>query len=161
MNSAREIILISIVIGFVLFSNLDALNREQKNVEAAIWELEEHYWNCWIKEDMEGYMSLLHEDFMGWASSLETPGDKKAAREFVQNFWSQIKLFAFEMKPCAIKIVDDTALVHYFLLWKDEDENQIGNSYRITHTWLKQGGTWQVIGGMSSEIKNKLEPRPN
>jgi len=161
MKSVRQIIIISIVIGFGFLSNLDALDREQKNDEATIWELEERYWDCWIKEDMEGYMSLLHEDFMGWASSLETPGDKKAAREFVQNFWSQIKLFAFEMKPCTIKIIGDTALVHYILLLKDEDGNQIGNSYRITHTWLKQGGIWQILGGMSSEIKNKPGQRPN
>lgn len=157
MKSAGQIIILSIVIGFGFFGNLDALNQAQKNDEAAIWKLEEHYWNCWIKKDIEGYMSLLHEDFMGWASSLETPGDKEAAREFVQNFWSQIQLFAIEMKPCAIKIVDDVALVHYFLLLKDEDGNQMGNSYRITHTWLKQGRIWQILGGMSSEIKTGQE----
>jgi ketosteroid isomerase-like protein len=157
MKSVRQIIVISIVLGFGLFGNLEALNQAHKNAEATIWELEERYWDCWIKEDMEGYMSLLHEDFMGWASSLETPGDKKAAREFVQNFWSQIKLFAFEMKPCTIRIIDDVALVHYFLLWKDENGNQIGNSYRITHTWLKQAGIWQILGGMSSEIKTEQE----
>ncbi len=155
MRPLRLIIVLSIVAGFGFFSNLEALNEEHKNAEAAIWELEEQYWNYWIKKDMEGYMSLLHEEFMGWASSLEMPGDKKAAREFVQNFWFQIKLFAFEMKPCAIKIIDDTALIHYFLLLKDEDGNQIGNSYRITHTWLKQTGIWQILGGMSSEVKNK------
>jgi ketosteroid isomerase-like protein len=155
MRPLRQIIIISIVIGFGFLGNLDAFNQAHKNVEATIWGLEERYWNCWIKEDVEGYMSLLHEDFMGWASSLEMPGDKKAARKFVQNFLSQIKLFAFEMKPCAIKIIDDTALVHYFLLLKDEDGNQIGNRYRITHTWLKQAGIWQILGGMSSEIENK------
>lgn len=162
MKSAKQIIVISIVLGFGLFGNLEALNQAHKNAEGTIWELEEQYWNYWVKEDMEGYMSLLHEDFMGWASSLETPGDKKAARKFVQNFWSQIKLSAFEIKPCAIKIIDDdVALVHYFLLLKDEEENQIGNSYRITHTWVKQGGIWQILGGMSSEIKNKPGQRPN
>jgi hypothetical protein len=78
MKSARQIIVLSVVIGFGFVSNLDALNRENK-------------------------------------------------------------------------------LVHYFLLWKDEDGNQIGNSYRVTHTWVEQGGIWQIIGGMSAEIKNKQE----
>lgn len=64
-------------------------------------------------------MSLLHEDFLGWASSLEIPGDKKAAKEFVQNFWTQIKLAAFEMKPAGIKIIDDVAVVHYVLTWQE------------------------------------------
>jgi hypothetical protein len=62
MNSVKQIILISIVIGFGFLSNLEALDQGHKNAEATIWKLEEHYWNCWINEDMEGYMSLLHAD---------------------------------------------------------------------------------------------------
>ena len=152
MKFYQQIIIISIVIGLGLFNYLDALDQKGLDPEREVWQLEERYWEYWIQKDIEGYMSLLHEDFIGWPSSLEMPGDKKAARQFVQNFWTQIKLFAFEMKPAAIKIIDDVAVVHYFLFWKDEDGHQVGNRYRLTHTWMKQGGIWQVIGGMSSEI---------
>jgi len=159
MKSLKQIIIVSFFIGFGLFNSLGALNQEYPDVEKEIWQVEERYWECWIKGDIEGYMSLLHEDFIGWPSSLEMPGDKTAAREFVQNFWTQIKLFAFEMKPAGIKIIDNVAVVHYFLVWKDENGNQVGNRYRITHTWMKQEGNWQVIGGMSSKINDKVDMR--
>jgi len=157
MKSSKHIIIISIVIGFGLINNLSSINQEYSDAEKKVWQLEERYWEYWINKDIEGYLSLLHEDFLGWASSLELPGDKKASREFVQKFWTQIKLFAFEMKPTAIKIIDDVAVVHYFLIWKDKDGNQVGSRYRITHTWMKQGGKWQVIGGMSSVTNDKID----
>ncbi len=58
MKSPRQIIVKSIVIGFGLFNYLSALNQEQKNAEAVIWELEERYWNCWIEEDIVGLLSM-------------------------------------------------------------------------------------------------------
>lgn len=157
MKSSKQIILIPIVIGLGLFNNLGAVNQEYSEAEKKVWNVEERYWECWINKDIEGYLSLLHEDFLGWASSLELPGDKKAAREFVQNFWTQIELLAFEMKPAGIKIIDDVAVVHYFLIWKDKDGNQVGSMYRITHTWMKQGEKWQLIGGMSSILNDKID----
>ncbi len=156
MKSSKHIILISIVIGFGLFNNLGAINQASSDEEKKVWQFEEKYWEYWLKKDIEGYLSLLHENFLGWPSSLELPGDKKAAREFVQNFWTQIELFAFEMKPAGVTIIDDVAVVHYFIIGKDKDGNPVGNRYRITHTWMKQGGKWQVIGGMSSVTNDKI-----
>ena len=157
MKSLKQIIIVFIFFGFGLFNSLGALYQEYSDTEKEIWQLEEKYWECWIKGDMESYLSLLHEDFLGWASSLEVPGDKKAAREFVQNFWSQIRLFAFEMKPAGIKIIDNVAMVHYFLALKDENGNQVGDRYRIIHTWMKQGRNWQLLGGMSYVISDKVD----
>lgn len=155
MKASRLIIVISIVIGFSLFNNLAALNQEYSEAERKIWQLEEKYWEYWINKDMEGYLSLLHDGFIGWPSQLELPSDKKSAREFVQNFWNQIEFIALEMKPAAIKIIDGVAVVHFFLIMKDEAGNRVGSRYRITHTWIKQGGKWQVMGGMSSAINDK------
>jgi ketosteroid isomerase-like protein len=153
MKPSKQIVFISIVIGLGLINNLGAARQEYLDTEKKVWQLEERYWECWINEDLEGYMSLLHEGFLGWPSSLELPSDKKAARGFVQNFWAQAKLFAFEMKPAGIRVVDDVAVVHYFVIGKDKDGNPVGSGYRITHTWKKQGGKWQVLGGMSSAAK--------
>lgn len=157
MKTFIKIIVISILIGFGLFNNLGALNQEYSEAEKEIWQLEAKYWECWINKDMEGYLSLLHDGFIGWPSQLELPGDKKSARKFVQNFWNQVKLFGFDMKPAAIKIVDGVAIVHYFVNGKDEAGNRVGSKYRITHTWIKQRGKWKVMGGMSSVVSDKID----
>jgi len=119
MKSSKQIILISIVIGFGLFNNLGAIIQAYSDEEKKVWQLEEKYWEYWIKKDIEGYLSLLHEDFLGWP--------------------------------------DDVAVVHFFIIGKDKDGNPVGSRYRITHTWMKQGGKWQVIGGMSSVTNDKID----
>lgn len=157
MKAFRKIIVISIVIGYALFNNLGALNQDYSDTEKKIWQLEEKYWEHWINKDMEGYLSLLHDGFIGWPSQLEMPSGKKSAQKFVQDFWNQVKLFGFDMKPAAIKIIDGVAIVHYFVNGKDEAGNRVGSRYRITHTWIKQGGKWQVMGGMSSAVNDKID----
>ncbi|NIM90697.1 MAG: hypothetical protein GTO17_07080 [Candidatus Aminicenantes bacterium] len=61
------------------------------------------------------------------------------------------------MKPIAIKIIDGVAIVHYFVNGKDEAGHRVGNRYRITHTWIKRGGKWKVMGGMSSVVNDKMD----
>ncbi len=152
MKTRLRLIVISIGIGFGLLCIQGAPNQKHLDLEKQIWQLEESYWEYWIKGDIESYLSLLHEVFIGWPSSAEKPRDKKAAREFVQNYLAQTKPFAFEIKPDAIRVITNVSIVHYTLIWKDKGGNQIGDSYRITHTWLEQEGNWKVIGGMSSKM---------
>jgi hypothetical protein len=155
MNACLRLIIISIVIGFGFLSSQGSPNQKQLDLEKQIWQLEEDYWEYLIKGDLEGYLFLLHEDFIGWPSSIEIPRDKNAAREFIQNYLAQTRPFGFEMKPAAIRIITNVSIVHYSLIWKDKEGNQIGDSYRITHTWMEQEGYWKVIGGMSSKINAK------
>ena len=75
---------------------------------------------------------------------------REDAREFVQKLWDQMELFGYEMDPTGIRVIGSTAIVHYYLIWKDKDGCQTGSRYRLTHTWIKQNGQWLVAGGMSS-----------
>jgi hypothetical protein len=150
MKTHMRLIAVSIIIGFGFHCILGAPKQKHIDLEKQIWQLEKSYWEYWIKGDIEDYLSLLHEDFIGWPSSNEKPSDKNAAREFVQNYLAQTKPFAFEIKPAAIRIITNVSIVHYILIWKDKEGNQIGDSYRITHTWIEQEGNWKVIAGMSS-----------
>lgn len=150
MKFFLPIFMISMVMGSPFLRGSSGQNRLE--LENQIWRLEEAYWENWIKGDLEGCMSLLHEGFIGWPSSAEKPRDKNAARKFVQDYVDQTKPFAFEIKPSAISIRTDTAVVYYSLTWKDKDGKQTGDSHRITHTWIKREDTWKVLGGMSSVI---------
>lgn len=124
-------------------------------VEKQIWNLEEKYWQYWVEGDIEGYMALLHEDFLGWPSSADAPEDKASAREFVIEYLAQVKPIAFGIESRAIRVVANTAIVHYILISRDEQGDQVGEAYRITHTWLEQDGAWKVLGGMSSPVRSE------
>jgi len=150
MKAVKHLVLVGFVFGFGFICIQGFTNRIQADIETKIWQLEEQYWEYWVKGDIDGYLALLHEDFLGWPSSSVSPADKRAAREFVENYLSQTKPIAFGIKSGAIRIISNTAIVHYIVISKDEDGNQIGDPYRITHTWIEQDGTWKVMGGMSS-----------
>jgi len=151
MKPFKKIIVYSGILCFGVIGNLQVLGQTWSEEEEGVWKIEEKYWEYWIKGDIEGLMTLIHKDFVGWPSSSKMPRDRKAAREFVEKFLAQTKLFAFEIKPASIKIIGNVAVVHYFLISKDPEGRQVGSTYRITHTWMKQDGRWHVIGGMSAD----------
>jgi ketosteroid isomerase-like protein len=151
MKLFKKIIVFSGIFCFGVLGNLQVLGQTWLEEEEGVWKIEEKYWEFWIKGNIEGLMTLIHKDFVGWPSSSKMPSDRKAAREFVEKFLAQTKLFAFEIKPAAIKIIGNVAVVHYFLILKDSEGSQVGSTYRITHTWMKQDGRWQLIGGMSAD----------
>ena len=126
-----------------------AQHQSRPDVEKEIWQLEESYWGFWIRGDIESYLALLHEDFLGWPYLLEEPADKRNAQE---NFIAEKKPHRHELKPVAVGIISNVAVVHYLISFKNEDGKTIGNRYRVIHTWLKQHGKWQIVGGMSSKI---------
>jgi len=104
MEVFKKIVVYSSILCFVVFANLQALDQRWSEEEESLWKVETQYWEYWIKQDVEGIMSLIHKDFIGWPSSSEMPSDKKAARKFVKRLLAQAKLSAFELRPAAIKI---------------------------------------------------------
>ena len=58
----------------------------------------------------------------------------------------------FELTPYSVRIYGDVAIVHYFCSgsWKDLQGNERSIKDRMTHTWRKRDGKWQIIGGMSA-----------
>jgi hypothetical protein len=157
----QALTLILLTTGFFYYqgviNSVEAGDGAEAEIEKHIWQLEEKYWQYWVDGDIEGYMSLLHDDFLGWPSSLEAPGDKTAAREFVINYLAQVKPIAFGIESGAMSVASNTAIVHYALISKDEQGNQVGDAFRITHTWVEQDGTWKVLGGMSSPDREAIQ----
>jgi len=43
-------------------------------------------------------------------------------------------------------------IVHYLCqaVWIDHKGKDVSTNDRMTHTWMKQDGKWQIIGGMSA-----------
>jgi len=153
MDILKKLIVFSGVLSIGVFCNLPALSGDWSEAEKEVWQLEEQYWECWKNGDIEEIMALYHRDFVGWPSSSKEPVNKESGREFLEELLSRTKFVAVELKPHAIKIFGDVAIVHYSLSWigKDSEGNKQSGSSRITHTWLKQDDRWRLIGGMSAD----------
>jgi ketosteroid isomerase-like protein len=151
MKPIKRLIIILSIFCLGVFCNFLTFSQEWSDKELEVWAMEKKYWEFWINGDIEGYMTVVHDDFIGWPASSAEPMNKEEGRDFVEKLLTQTKPIDFDIKPTGISIIDNTAIVHYFLIWKDAEGNEVGNPYRITHTWIKQGEEWKVIGGMSAD----------
>ncbi len=103
--------------------------------------------------NLEGFMSLWDDSFIGWPDYSEHPVRKSEIRasfeeEFRSSATSSPALPA--PKPEAVEIFGNVAIPHYF--WPDSGEAS-GLKIRATHTWRKGPQGWRIIGGMSCDVQ--------
>jgi ketosteroid isomerase-like protein len=125
--------------------------------EAQIWNLEKAYWEYVKANDLEKYRALWHDDFVGWPSVSPEPVRKDHITDWITNNTSKgLKLQSYTIEQLAVHVTGDVAIDHYRIKanWArgGDDNVQQTNAVRITHTWIRVGNTWQIIGGMSAPV---------
>jgi len=127
--------------------------------EKQIWKLEKDYWEYVKANDLEKYRALWHEDFVGWPSISSTPLRKDHITDWITGNTSKgVKLRSYSIEQLAVHITGDVAIDHYRVKadWaNDKGAAAETNTVRITHTWIRVGDTWQIVGGMSAPVNEK------
>jgi len=101
----------------------------------------------WADRDLDGYMSCLHENFIGWFNEDPLPIDKKTLREWEEYWLSTTKILRNVDEPVSIKVTDDVAIVSLYSTEIREDENGKKFSYsKWTFICKKEDGKWLIIG---------------
>jgi ketosteroid isomerase-like protein len=124
--------------------------------EAQIWALEKSYWEDVKANDLEKYRALWHEKFVGWPSFSEAPRHKDHIADWITDNTSKgLTLASYDLEELAIQIIGDVAVVHYRVHMNWSGDTAAGTkpeATRITHTWIRHNGTWQIFGGMSAPV---------
>ena len=66
-----------------------------------------------------------------------------------------IKLQSFSIEKLAIQVIRDIAINHYRIkmVWTGPGPTESNTEFlRITHTWIRAHGAWQIIGGMGAPV---------
>jgi len=128
----------------------DDLSPSQQEV----WAMEEAYWNYLRNGDLESYMDLWHPDFIGWPRQQTKPVGKQSIRELVGPMLESIQpgSLAYTLHRHSVTMFGNIGIAFYLLTGshKNLDGNTTTISDRLTHTWMKDGGKWRIIGGMSA-----------
>jgi ketosteroid isomerase-like protein len=136
-----------------------ALAQDAVKDEAQVWNLEKAYWECVKANDLEKYRALWHEDFVGWPFVSSTPMHKDHITDWITaNTSKGIKLQSYSIEELAIHVTGDIAIDHYRTraTWANREGADVKtDAFRITHTWIRTRGTWQILGGMSAPVNEK------
>jgi ketosteroid isomerase-like protein len=121
--------------------------------------LEKAYWEYVKANDLEKYRALWHEDFLGWPFVSSAPLGKDHITDWItMNTSKGIKLQSYSIEQLAIQITGDIAVNYYRIKmnWANDQESETRtDAMRITHTWTRTHGTWQITGGMSAPVNEK------
>ena len=133
-----------------------AFGQAAPNDESQVWNLEKAYWEYVKANDLEKYRALWHENFLGWPYVSSVPVRKDHLTDWiVMNTSKGMALQSYSIEQLAIQITGDIAVNYYRIKmnWANDQERKTRNdAIRITHTWIRTHGTWQIIGGMSAPV---------
>lgn len=154
--------LIAVLIGVHLAFPLSA--AESITAEQTVWQLEKDYWRYVSRGDVDAYVKLWHDDFVGWPCFEWTPTGKENIGNWVRDIRDKGWKLTYELKPLANQAFgNDIVVVHYAAEYVydygDGTRSGVGIWRKFTHTWMRDGNRWQVIGGMCAAQEPVKAPR--
>lgn len=138
-----------IILGIGTSTFCQEWSTEQKEALGIIEKMDE----SWANRDLDGYMSCLHENFIGWFQEDPLPIDKKSLRHWEEHWLSTSKILRNEIKPVSIKVTDNIAIVNFYGTTVREDENGSKLIYsKWTNICKKENGEWLIIGMFGGRV---------
>ena len=133
-----------------------AFGQNSTKGEAQVWQLEKAYWEYVKANNLEKYRTLWHENFVGWPFVSPEPVRKDHITDWITaNTSKSVNLQSYSIEQLAIQVTGDIAVNYYRIkaTWVNSTGAEVKTDrIRITHTWIRTRGTWQIIGGMSSPV---------
>lgn len=137
----RNIILLISLVGLLLSCTNKSQSAEDQ--EELLWKLEEKYIEAHKDADHQTILSMWDENFLGWPSRLENAARKNSGSDYLEKYFSKPMPAdtKFRIEKQGIHIENNIAILHFRLFLFE-------NSTRLTHTWIKRGDGWYILGGM-------------
>jgi ketosteroid isomerase-like protein len=151
-NDRIGIVLPLFLAAFLLVSLQGTAQAQASENEQTLWKLEHAYWDYVQHNDLPAYLGLWHKDFLGWPSVSAAPVHKDHITDWITTQTGKGLTFkSVEFKPAAIQVNGDVAVTCYWITykWLDKDGNGATRTLRVTHTLLRDGKDWHIIGEMS------------
>ena len=146
-------------ISILLALTAAAFAQDSARDEAQVWNLEKAYWEYVKANDLEKYRTLWHKDFLGWPYVSSAPTRKDHITDWITaNTSKGVKLQSYTIEQLAVRVTGDIAINHYRIKanWATGAAAKVRtDAMRITHTWIRTNGTWQILGGMSAPVSDK------
>lgn len=124
--------------------------------EQEVWELELASWNHLRAGDLDSYISMFHEDAVGWPNNQERPLNKAGLRDLNAHILSMVQpnAGAHELRRLSVHAVQDIVIAHFEA--RGRAVTRAGQEFavheRFIHTWKRTAEGWRIIGGMSAPV---------
>ncbi|MBU4200270.1 MAG: nuclear transport factor 2 family protein [Verrucomicrobia bacterium] len=89
--------------------------------------------------------------FLGWPGAVPHPIDREESARFMKQLVPKHNSCTFKIERAGIRLLGEVALTQYIIHVNFSETAGVKKtqSSRITHTWVKDGACWKLLGGMS------------
>jgi ketosteroid isomerase-like protein len=142
----------------ILISGGGAMASEPLSTEQQeVWAGEEAYWSYVANRDVDGFMTLWDERFIGWPCDASVSENYEDLRSVVPDWFGDIAADGNEttIEPEAV-IVDEQFAITYVAattITANETGAAKAESIKIVHTWRRTDDGWKIIGGMCGPLE--------
>ncbi|PYT96276.1 MAG: hypothetical protein DMG38_24555 [Acidobacteria bacterium] len=149
---------------FSLFAGagLVRLEPSPESAAAQVWSGEEAYWGYVQAHNVEHFVALWSDNFVGWPMVKDHPIHKE---EVVSDFKSGnsplSRVVAYELQRESVEMHGSIGITFYRATthYRNADGSESTTTRRLSHTWMKNGQVWQIVAGMSAaEPTNSTKP---
>src|SRR5262249_22589010 len=98
-----------VVLIAVQFLPAQDLTPEQKEV----WQMEETYWKDVKEGNVDHYMTLWHDNFLGWPRDIEKPVGKDGLAQSVKRKMASGHVSSYEFLSKAVSVTGNVGVVQY------------------------------------------------
>jgi hypothetical protein len=128
---------------------------------ASVWSREEEYWRLVKSGDVDNYVALWHDRFIGWPCGQDHPMRKASIGDWVREVRDKHIQVDSNLIREGAEDFGEVVVVHYRFTrvdtYPDGKVEGKGKESKITHTWMKVGGKWQIIGGMCGRLPDSAK----
>jgi ketosteroid isomerase-like protein len=156
MRNSRSIFIILAVLSVFILVFVPLQAQEWSAAQKEVWKNVEAYWDLFAQGNLEGFLSYMHADYRGWSNSSALPEDKASSRKWLEYSMKNMKTAVYEIKPVAIQIFGNVAIVHYYYseIMKNAEGKEESNNGRWTDVLMKQDTKWVMIGDHGGNLSD-------
>ena len=134
------------------YSHVSATSENDKQREAVeqIWALEEAYIAYHRDANHKKILPIWHDQFLGWPDDMPQPANKKEVARYTEQKFIYPGSWTFEIERAGIRVLGNVAINHYIMHYSLMPGGEKTESVRMTHTWIREGSQWRILGGMSN-----------
>ena len=148
----------TILLVCLIFSmNAVVVAHEWSDAEMEVLKQMEESYEMWAKQDIEGFLNYIHDDYCGWHYESAVTQKKSSFVNMANHYFPKSEVIFYEMTPLEVQILDDVAIVHYYFyfLIKDSEGKDQSSRSRYTDILLKENDKWLLISDHGGEVKIK------
>ena len=124
--------------------------------EQEVWALEDAYWAYAGAGDVENYLTLWHDDFVGWFCEAPAPSRKANIGNWVRRIRDERQVLVYELDNKTSQDFENLVVVYYTtpveIISPDGGHLWQGEVFKVTHTWMKFGDQWKIVAGMCGQL---------